>query len=159
MPNHSDEEEQHLTTLDELEATQEQITSYQGLLKDLPEIYERKFNERIKPLLDRNQLLMDEREQLLGRLHQALPPTEAGKIWLLGSASSPLEGEGSHPNPSGWGRHWWWLVVLALLGLAFGVQLSRQLLPGPKKPANGVSLISPRQHLVETLADGALIKV
>ena len=170
MSDHAEEEDQHLTSLDELEATQEQITSYQGLLKDLPEIYERKFNERLKPLLDRNQQLMDEREQLLGRLHQGLPPAELGKMLLLSSAASPEEGTGSHPKQPGFGRHWW-LVALALLGLAFGVQLSRQMLPSPKKPTSAVSLFTPRQlslpgviergfdqALAPTIADGSPIK-
>jgi hypothetical protein len=142
MSNHADEEEQHLTSLDELEATQEQITSYQGLLKDLPEIYERKFNERLKPFLDRNQQLMDERQQLLGRLHHELPPVEPGKMLLLSSTASPVEGDRSHPTQLGLGRLWW-LVALALLGLAFGVQLSRQMVPSPNKPTSAVSLFNP----------------
>lgn len=147
MSHHAEEEEQHLATLDELEATQEQITSYQGLLKDLPEIYERKFNERLKPFLDRNQQLIDEREQLLGRLQHGLPPAEPGKMMLLSSAASPVQGEPSHLTQPVLGRHWW-LVALALLGLAFGMQLSRQLIPGPKKPASAVSLLTPRQFFV-----------
>ncbi len=126
-----DEEEQYLATLHELEAIQEDIANYQGLLKDLPEIYERKFNERLKPVLDRQQHLLDERENLLQQLHQVLP---AGEVIdtprQLGPApepSSPTEVAVPPAQPER--RRPWWLMGLAAIGLAVGLQLNRHNVP------------------------------
>lgn len=134
MAQLEDEEEQYLATLHELEATQEDIASYQGLLKDLPEIYERKFNERLKPILDRQQHLIDEREQLLQQLHQTLPAAEGETRKLLSPApdlpAAPDEAHEADPrHQPGWGRPWW-LLGLAALGLAIGLQLNKQVTPG-----------------------------
>jgi len=137
MANLEDEEEQHLATLHELQATQEEIASYQGLLKDLPEIYERKFNERLKPILDRHQYLIDEREQLLHQLHQSLPP--GGEISLLLTAAPQppaAEDVAIPPTRQARGRPWW-LLGLAALGVAIGLQLN--------KPGGSVSPPSPSQ--------------
>lgn len=144
MSNFAEEEEHHLITLDELEATREQIISYQGLIKDLPEIYERKFNERIKPYLDRHQQLIDERDQLLGHLHHGLTPSAQAKTLVLPSVAPPLQGEGSRSTHLALGRICW-LVALAILGLAVGMKLSRQFFPSPKKLTGSVPLFSPRQ--------------
>lgn len=130
MDDLEDDEEQHLSTLHELEATQEEISSYQGLLKDLPEIYERKFNERLKPILDRNQHLIDEREHLLQQLRQALP-SAPGEVPMLPSAPPPPPQEPVPPSgpsqPSGARR--WWLAGVSVLGVALGLNLNQQLAP------------------------------
>ena len=129
MSNHEDEEEQHLATLDELEATQAQISSYQNLLRDLPEIFERKFNERLQPLLDRQQQLLQERELLLDRLHQHLPEGVNGHLGLVLPPSSALPGglPATTISRRWWGRRFWWLIGFALLGGLIGVQMSQQL--------------------------------
>ena len=138
MAQREDEEEQYLATLHELEATQEDIASYQGLLKDLPEIYERKFNERLKPILDRQHHLIDEREQLLQQLHQSLPTPEGEPRKLLPPAPpTPSElGDANPPRHSGRGRPWWFLG-LAVLGLTIGWHWHKQTVPGtPPTPRN-----------------------
>jgi len=136
MAQLEDAEDQYLDTLHELEATQEDIASYQGLLKDLPEIYERKFNERLKPILDRQQHLIDEREHLLQQLHQTLPASEGDPGKLLSPApdlpSAPNETDPPH-RP--WPGRPWWLLSLAVLGLAIGLQLNNRDTPAPAPPA------------------------
>jgi hypothetical protein len=126
MAKLEDEEEQHLATLHDLEATREEIASYQGLLKDLPEIYERKFNERLKPLLDRQQHLIDERAQLLHQLRQSLPSSRAEEIRQLPPVAAPQDGTAKDgPSPHSHRRRPWWLVGMAGLGLTLGWHLSR----------------------------------
>ncbi|MBM5817127.1 MAG: DUF2272 domain-containing protein [Cyanobacteria bacterium K_Offshore_surface_m2_239] len=125
------EEDQYLATLHELEATQEDIANYQSLLKDLPEIYERKFNERLKPLLDRQQHLLDERETLLQQLPQGLPASEAVVTdHHLGPApeAPPPPGVAAPPRRPEANRLWW-LAGLAALGLTLGLQLHKQTVP------------------------------
>jgi hypothetical protein len=126
MPNHEDKEDQHLITLDELEATQEQIRSYQGLLKDLPGIFEQKFNERLKPVLDRHQELMDERELLLDRLQQRLPAAIQENRSLLDPARS-LQRVEANGDRKGWSGRFWVVLALTLLGGGFGLLLSKRL--------------------------------
>ena len=132
MSNHEDEETQHLITLDELEATQDQITSYQGLLKELPEIFEHKFNQRLSPLLDRNQQQIEERVHLLHQLHQTLP-LAGDRSTLLLQPASPRAKEESDPISRVVNWRLLSLLGLAALGIAFGVQLSRALPPAPQK--------------------------
>ncbi len=136
MPNHPDEEDQHLATLDELEATREQIASYQGLLEALPQIYERKFNDRLKPYLARHQQLIDEREQMLISLQRGFPAAGVehgeGKSLLLNPSPSPTPIEAEWPARPRDG-HVFGLIALAALGLAIGVQLSPRNLSEPKQ--------------------------
>lgn len=127
MATPEDEEDQHLATLHELEATREDIANYQGLLKDLPDIYERKFNERLKPLLDRQQLLIDQREQLLQQLRQSLPAatTEPSRLLPPPSDSPAALDDGTGPLRRFDWRRPLWLVGIAGLGLAVGLLLSK----------------------------------
>jgi hypothetical protein len=144
MAQPEDEEEQYLATLHELEATQEDIASYQGLLKDLPEIFERKFNERLKPVLDRQQHLLDERENLLQQLHPALPSsTVVDGDHLLGPAPDPSPGpEGVETTVRPARGRPWWLLGVAILGLTIGLQLNKRTVP--RAPASATSApISP----------------
>lgn len=147
MAQLEDEEEQYLATLHELEATQEDIASYQGLLKDLPEIYERKFNERLKPILDRQHHLIDEREQLLQQLHQSLPTPEGEPRELLPPAPPPPSelDDTNPPRHSGRGRPWWFLG-LAVLGLTIGWHWHKQSFPGtpPTPPNNSAPPFQPQ---------------
>lgn len=154
MAQLEDEEEHYLATLNALEAVQEDINNYQGLLKDLPEIYERKFNERLKPILDRQQQLFDEREQLLQQLQQALPAAEAdSRHLLLPPPPDPLPAAEEAPSPSPLRRgRPWWLLGLAGLGLAIGLQLNRPVGPGtPIQPAKPPVLSGARPPLPEGL--------
>ncbi|MEB3334606.1 MAG: DUF2272 domain-containing protein [Cyanobacteriota bacterium] len=167
MAKLEDEEDQHLATLHELEATQEEISTYQGLLKNIPEIYERKFNERLKPILDRNQQLIDEREQLLHQLRHALPATREEPKMLPSAppASPPLAPELTPPQRPLAGKRPWWLVAVASGGLLIGFLLNKAEtgktpMPGsPPSPASSQRLQppipagqppqSPRSKLVE----------
>lgn len=132
MAQSEDEEEQYLATLQELEATQEDIANYQGLLKDLPEIYERKFNERLKPVLDRQQCLLDERENLLQQVKQALPASEemADRHRLAASPeSSPAPEIIETPRHRSVRRRSWWFMGLIIFGVTVGLQLHRRTIP------------------------------
>ena len=145
MPNHTDEEERHLATLDEIEATQSQISSYQGLLKDVPKIFEHKFNERLKPLLDRNQQLREERAHLLHQLHQTLPLAAESSNVLLSPASPSSQQDGAPVSLVVRGRLLW-LLGLTAAGIAFGMHISKPLVPAPQKPSRPSRLGSLRQQ-------------
>ena len=150
MPNNEDEQEQHLATLDELEAIQAQINSYQGLLKDLPEIFERKFNERLQPHLDRQQQLLDEREQLLYQLHQHIPPVGGGQAArLLPSFTIPPEESPETSSVQYRTSRFWWILGLAGLGCLLGVYLSQRFSPGKSSnstPTTSSNFASPQQQ-------------
>ena len=66
----SDDRDQLLSRIEALEC---QISAYESLLEDLPDLFERKFQQRLEPLLERYRLL----EQGLnadGTRPPALPP-------------------------------------------------------------------------------------
>ncbi len=64
----------------ELAASQHQLAELQALLDELPEIFERKFEQRLQPFLERQRLLAEENIELRDRLQRQLPspPTETG---------------------------------------------------------------------------------
>lgn len=66
-------QDDYLSTLEELEAARHQLANYQSLLRDLPELYERKFEERLRPIRDHNRALSQEGAGLREQLDQALP--------------------------------------------------------------------------------------
>ena len=60
--------------IDELE---EQIKAYEQLLDELPELFERKFQQRLEPLMERYQLLAQQLDAPShDHDHPALPPSE-----------------------------------------------------------------------------------
>ena len=60
--------------IDELE---EQIKAYEQLLDELPELFERKFQQRLEPLMERYELLAQQLEAPSDdHDHPALPPSE-----------------------------------------------------------------------------------
>jgi len=69
---------------EELEAARRKRDSYQALLKDLPEVFEGKFRERIRPVQQRNEQLLEEGMALREQIRRALP--QSG---VAGSASLP----------------------------------------------------------------------
>jgi hypothetical protein len=143
MAKSENEEQQYLATLDELEATQEEITSYQGLLKDIPEIYERKFNERLKPVLERRQELIEEREQLLRNLHPALPAEGRRALPPLQaplSLPSPDRTEDQLTDRSQGIRRFLGLLSVVTVGIIAGWLFSKQ---GSIKPVTVTALPSP----------------
>lgn len=66
-------QDDYRSTLEELEAARNQLANYQSLLKDLPELYERKFEERLQPIRDHNRALSQEGAVLREQLDRALP--------------------------------------------------------------------------------------
>ncbi|MEB3331473.1 MAG: hypothetical protein VKI83_03135 [Synechococcaceae cyanobacterium] len=61
-------------TESELAATRGRLQHYQSLLQDLPEIFERKFRERLQPIAERNRLLAEEGSVLRDQIARTLPP-------------------------------------------------------------------------------------
>jgi hypothetical protein len=66
-------QDDYLSTLEELEAARNQLANYQSLLRDLPDLYERKFEERLRPIRDHNRALSQEGAGLREQLDRALP--------------------------------------------------------------------------------------
>lgn len=57
----------------------EESAALQDLLEDLPEIYERKFRQRLQGILEQRQLLLADNHRLREQLHALLPlAAEAG---------------------------------------------------------------------------------
>ncbi|MEB3321545.1 MAG: hypothetical protein VKI81_01845 [Synechococcaceae cyanobacterium] len=137
MPEPSSGNEQTATALrEELTATRERIEAYSRLVEELPSLYERKFGERLEPLLERTRGLLEERQQLQEQL-AALPPSAAGDppgapaaLPPAGPRRFPLQ----TPLPGGSRRTW----LLALAGGAclalLGIGLGTRRLAGPQPP-------------------------
>jgi len=69
---------------EELEAARRKRDSYQALLKDLPEVFEGKFRERVRPVQQRNEQLLEEGMALREQIRRALP-----QVGVSGGASLP----------------------------------------------------------------------
>ena len=93
MPDSPDDESRRITALqEELEASRQKRDTYQALLRDLPEVFEGKFRERARPLLERNAQLQEEGQALREQIRQALPVAGAAKGPLAASDSAPAAG-------------------------------------------------------------------
>ena len=73
-----------------IEALEDQISTYERLLEELPDLFERKFQQRLEPLLERYRLL-EHSLGAQGTLPSALPPgqgppcqTQPDKVIRLG---------------------------------------------------------------------------
>jgi len=77
----------------ELARAQAQIADLEALLSELPEIFERKFQQRLEPLLERQQHLLEDNARLRQELHSLSPAPSAGAGWLL-----PAQREGEAPK-------------------------------------------------------------
>lgn len=76
MPESPDADRlRHEMLEEELEAAQRKRDSYQALLKDLPEVFEGKFRERVRPLQQRNEQLLEEGMTMREQIRRALPQT------------------------------------------------------------------------------------
>jgi len=74
MPDSPDADSlRHEMLEEELEAARRKRDSYQALLKDLPEVFEGKFRERIRPVQQRNEQLLEEGMALREQIRRALP--------------------------------------------------------------------------------------
>ncbi|MCX5945567.1 MAG: hypothetical protein NTZ53_09795 [Cyanobacteria bacterium] len=104
----------------ELEQSLGQLAELEQLIVDLPGIFERKFAQRLQPLLERQRLLSDDNHALRERLQLALPPARErgggadqgsvnpGSIHQ-GSTDPALADQAPAPQisalvPSAWGR-------------------------------------------------------
>jgi hypothetical protein len=90
MPESPDADRiRHDALEEELEAARRKRDSYQALLKDLPEVFEGKFSERIRPLQQRNEELLQEGLALREQIRRALPePAAAGSLPPGGGSQS-----------------------------------------------------------------------
>lgn len=57
----------------ELAATQAELAAMHELLEDIPQIFERKFQQRLKPILEDNAILRRQLQQLQGRVEYGRP--------------------------------------------------------------------------------------
>jgi len=93
MPESPDADRiRHDALEEELEAARRKRDSYQALLKDLPEVFEGKFRERIRPLQQHNEELLQEGLALREQIRRALPESPS---------SSSLPPAGGSQNPAG----------------------------------------------------------
>ncbi|MEB3200801.1 MAG: hypothetical protein VKK62_09780 [Synechococcaceae cyanobacterium] len=86
----SDPQDERRARQAELEATRRQIESYQSLLQDVPTIFERKFRERLQPILERNRQIAEEGQQLREQISRALPATPMAAAALPAAESEPV---------------------------------------------------------------------
>ena len=68
-----------------------------ALLRDLPEIFERKFQQRLQPLLERHQHLLEDNQQLRQQLRQ-LTASDADMRPLPPARPRPATSEISEPS-------------------------------------------------------------
>lgn len=106
MPDSSESERLRLAALQEdLEAARRKRDTYQALLKELPEVFEGKFRERVRPLLQRNERLFEEGLALREQVRRALPPADGEP---LPSASLPPAGAPDRRSLEPWWPPSWW---------------------------------------------------
>jgi hypothetical protein len=79
---------EHDTLQRDLAAARERRDTYQALLKDLPEIFEGRFRERLRPLQQRNEQLRLEAAAMREQIQRSLPPAADGQASLGGDATS-----------------------------------------------------------------------
>jgi len=91
MPESPDADRiRHDALEEELEAARRKRDSYQALLKDLPEVFEGKFRERIRPLQQHNEELLQEGLALREQIRRALPESpSSGSLPPAGGSQNP----------------------------------------------------------------------
>jgi hypothetical protein len=86
----------------ELEAARSQLTDLEGLLGELPQIFENKFQERLQPMLEQQRLIVEENQDLLDQVRHVLgsgdPP--GGRPALPAGRSVDPAGPPNAPGPS-----------------------------------------------------------
>lgn len=65
---------QLLTCQQDLDRARRQLADLEELIRDLPQIFERKFHQRLQPLLDQQQLLAQDNYALREQARRLLPP-------------------------------------------------------------------------------------
>ena len=91
MPESPDADRiRHDALEEELEAARRKRDSYQALLKELPEVFEGKFRERIRPLQQHNEELLQEGLALREQIRRALPESpSSGSLPPAGGSQNP----------------------------------------------------------------------
>lgn len=123
---------------EELEAARLKRDRYQALLKELPAVFEGKFQERVRPLQQRNQQLIEEGEALREQIRRSLPAAPgAPQAAIAPSASAPISSASAAAAASGGTTQpWRWRAVAAGAAAATLLLLAgRLLLPGPAPQA------------------------
>ncbi len=118
-----------------LAVTRQQIDELEALIGELPEIYERKFEQQLQPLLEQERLLRQQNVLLRDQMQRALPAAASPRLLAPG----PAPGRRSPRYQLALGA-----VVAALA--AFGLA-QRQLAPGSpqRKPAPlGANQVAPQ---------------
>jgi len=77
-------------TEQQLADARQRLADMEDLLRDLPEIFERKFQQRLQPLLERHDRLLEDNQQLRQQMRQ-LTATNAEMRQLPPAAASPTE--------------------------------------------------------------------
>ncbi|MFM7268157.1 MAG: RodZ domain-containing protein [Cyanobium sp.] len=90
----------HEALRQELEAVQRRRDSYQNLLKDLPEIFEGKFRERLRPLQQHNEQLQLEGLALREQIRRALPDASAAPSQPTTTPLTPSAPQAAATPPS-----------------------------------------------------------
>jgi hypothetical protein len=85
----------------ELEAVRERRDSYQALLKDLPQIFESRFRERLRPLQQRNEQLLLEGAALREQFRRSLPEARVQEAEPTPAAAEPIAATASRKDDSG----------------------------------------------------------
>jgi hypothetical protein len=113
---------------EELEAARRKRETYQMLLKELPEVFEGKFRERIRPLQQRNDQLIEEGQVLREQIRRVLPPPAREPAAIAPSREPAVGDAWPRSMPAA-------MALVALLALG-GLALLLQLAPGAKlRPA------------------------
>lgn len=86
---------QHLEQ--QLEALREEAAALHELLEDLPEIYERKFRQRLQGILEQQQLLLEDNHLLREQLYALLPLVAAAGARPSPSLPSPVPPSAESP--------------------------------------------------------------
>ena len=76
----------------EREQSEARLAELESLLEELPGIFERKFQQRLEPVLDRQQLLIDENERLRALVERLMP--QPGEVRLRFPDRRPPPGPG-----------------------------------------------------------------
>jgi len=135
---------------EELDVTKQQLSTYRELIEEVPALYERKFRERLQPILERNQQLIEEGRLLDQQVTSALPP--GGDAPVHGALPPTRDRQPEPPNARRSGK--WWFVfgsLAALLLLGGGLLLRTIRQPRPVQPP-GVASPPPKPRPVAPTA-------
>ncbi|MFM7733663.1 MAG: hypothetical protein ACKO6F_09465 [Cyanobium sp.] len=76
----------------ELESSRAEVAALHEMLEDLPEIFERKFRQRVQGLVEEQKRLMNDNQLLRDRLYVLTPATPTAALSLRGDSEIRLPG-------------------------------------------------------------------